>query len=286
MGFGLRIFVFGELFDADQRLRRQARSVSEAADDLNVSVGGLPPEAESVVAGLRGLRGQLDRAAHTLVAAAGTIGRVGAGAARADAGNWPSLMWEALQRNVLPPDDPGPFGELPWWLGRVAFGTGAGVQLARARAGHRPWVKHGSKYPLYGSRYVAPARRSLIDRAARLGKVGGAGGVFAGSLSRRLNEGAGAPRAAGGAVGESATVLGCATTGAKIGLRAPIPHPAGKAAAAVGGGVAGGVACSGPGRWVGDRASDAVDEIGEGAGKVVDGAGTVVDAGKSVIGIG
>jgi hypothetical protein len=82
--FGLRVFDIGELFAADQSLRGRARTVREAASDLRVDTGGLPPEAQSIVATADALRGRLTRAADSLAEAASALGQTGADAKHAD----------------------------------------------------------------------------------------------------------------------------------------------------------------------------------------------------------
>jgi hypothetical protein len=82
---GPSIFVFDELFEADQELRRHARTVDEAAYGLTVPAAGLPPEAQPIVAGVRALRGTLERAAEGLTSAAAAFGQAEADARRADA---------------------------------------------------------------------------------------------------------------------------------------------------------------------------------------------------------
>ncbi|KLL11328.1 MULTISPECIES: hypothetical protein [Protofrankia] len=85
---GLFVFVFAELFDTDHDLRAQARLVREAANALTIDAGGLPPEAQTVVAGLATLRDRLERAADDLTAAATAFGQIGADAKRADTPGW------------------------------------------------------------------------------------------------------------------------------------------------------------------------------------------------------
>jgi hypothetical protein len=85
VGFtGPLVFDINELFDTDQGLRRQARTVQEAAADLVVDASGLPPDAQAVVASLGRLRGQLDCAVRDLTDAAADFGGTGSAAKKAD----------------------------------------------------------------------------------------------------------------------------------------------------------------------------------------------------------
>jgi hypothetical protein len=262
----LQVFVFDELFGADQDLRAQARQVREAADGLVVRVGGLPPEAQSIVAGLGGLRGRLERAADQLAAAGSAIGQVRADVMRADAPGWLPQIRDAFRGNVLPPGGYGPLGPFPWLAGRMAWATGAGATFLKHRYGY-PWADDGRHWRVNGSGpRLHPQLRGPVDAAAKVGKVGGAGATFASALSRRLKEGSSVPKAAAGAAGETGSVLGCAAAGARAGAAVPIPHPVAKGALVVGGGVVGGAACSAPGKWVGDRVSDGVGAVGKGVG--------------------
>ncbi|MFF3853579.1 hypothetical protein [Micromonospora sp. NPDC002575] len=261
---GVRVFVFGELFDLDQRLRGQARALGEVAGDLHLDTGPLPPEAQAVVAGLKGLAGLLDRAADTLLAAATAFGQTGADASRADLLDPFTPMLASLKGKVVPPGGYGPLGPYPWLGGQAAFLGGTAATMLRSHYGYRHWVKDGPKWPINGSGPRAhPEVRQAIDRTARIAKIGGLAASAAGSGSRRLKEGASVPEVAAGTAAETATVRACATAGAQLGVAAPIPHPLVKGGAIVAGGVIGGTACSGPARWVGDRASDAAGEVAD-----------------------
>lgn len=259
--FGPRIFVFDELFTADQTLRGRARAVREAAGDLTVPPGRLPPEAQSVLSSLGALRGRLERAADALVEAASTLGQVGVAAQRADAPGLLDPFWASLRGNVLPPGEHGPLGPYPWVFGRVTFLTSAATTMLRHRYGYS-WVKDGDHWRVNGSGpRLHPRLRTLADRASKAAKVGGPAATAVNSLNNRLRDGASLPKAAAGTVGESATVLGCASAGAKLGAAAPVPHPLAKAGLVIGGGVVGGAACSGPGKWVGDKVSDGASAV-------------------------
>lgn len=254
-GYGPLVFVFDELFGTDERLRGEARRVGGAGEDLKIDVSGLPPEAKPVVAAVAGLRGRLDRAERGLTSAAAMLGQLGIAARGVDL----SWLWNGLKGNVVPPGDPGPLGLLPWALGRLGFAANAGLTGLRARYGTPFWVTDGPQWRTFGSGpRLHPQLRSLADRAAGPVKWGGLGLTAAGAFSRRLGEGADVPQATGGAAAESGTMFGCASAGARAGAAAPIPHPLGKAAAVLGGGLVGGAACSAPGKWVGDRVSDGV----------------------------
>jgi hypothetical protein len=274
--YGPLVVVFDELFGADERLRGEARSIGDAAADLAVDVSGLPPEAKPIVAAVRGLRGRLDRAERKLTSAASMLGQLGTAAKGVDLG-W---FWNAVKGNVVPPGNPGPLGVWPWILGRFAFGAGAGLTGLQARYGTPFWVKDGPEWRVFGS---GPRLNPQLQRlASRLNGPllwGGAALTAAGSFSRRMGEGASAPEAVGGAAGETGTVVGCATAGARAGAAAPVPHPLAKAALVLGGGLVGGAACSAPGRWVGDRFSDGVGWLGDRAGEGADWVGDRVDDG-------
>jgi hypothetical protein len=262
------VFAFDELSEADQRLRAQARSLGEAADGLVVRVGGLPPEAQSIVAGLGGLKARLERAADQLFAAASAFGQVAADASRADTSGWLPQMWDGFRGTVLPPGGYGPLGPFPWMAGRLAFGAGAGATALRYRNGY-PWAPAGENWRVNGSGpRLHPMLRGPVDRLAKAAKVGGLATGFASSFSQRLKGGSSVPEAAGGAAAEAGTMFGCATAAARGAAAVPIPHPAVKAGVVVGAGVVGGAACSAPGRWVGDRASDAAGRIANGAERV------------------
>ncbi|MGH3663452.1 MAG: hypothetical protein ACRDT8_21135 [Micromonosporaceae bacterium] len=258
---GVLVFAFAELFGADQNLRSQARAVGEAAADLNVDVGGLPPETASVLAGLHGLRGRLQSAQDALIAAGAELGSLGADAQRVDAG-WLGLMWQTLRATVIPPGDPGPLGPTPWWVQRLGLGGGALMTFLRTRYGTPLWVTEGPKWRTYGSGpRLHPQLQRLADKLDGPLKWGGFAAGAAGAFSRRLDQGASVPEATGGAVGESGTMFACATGAARGAMAAPIPHPLAKGGAVLGAGIIGGAACSGPGRWVGDRFSDGVEFI-------------------------
>jgi len=278
--FGTRIFVFDELFAADQSLRGQARAVLTAAGELTLPSAGLPPEARSAVAGLAGLRGRLERAADALTEAAIALGQTGAAAQRADSAGWLDSFGTSMRDNLLPPGGYGPLGIAPWLFGRLGFLVDGGSTLLRHRYGY-PWVKDGNHWRVNGSGpRLHPLLRPWADRAAKAGRLAGPAAVAGMSLNERLKNGASVPKAAAGAVGETATVFGCATAGAKAGAAVPIPHPIAKGALVVGGGVVGGAACSGPGKWVGDKVSDGAshvaDKVGDGAKKVVGVVGKIV----------
>ncbi|MFB9545388.1 hypothetical protein [Micromonospora sagamiensis] len=267
--FGPRIFVFDELFTADQTLRGQARAVREAAGDLTVPAGDLPPEARSVLSGLGALRGRLERAADALTEAATTLGQIGAAAQRADSAGWLAGFGASLRSNVLPPGAHGPLGPYPWVFGRLTSLNSAAGTMLRHRYGY-PWVKDGDHWRVNGSGpRLHPRLRTWADRASKAGKVAGPAAIAANSLNNRLRDGASLPKASAGAVGESATVFGCATAGAKLGAAAPVPHPLAKGALAVGGGVVGGAACSGPGKWVGDKVSGGASKVAGFVGKIL-----------------
>jgi hypothetical protein len=154
-------------------------------------------------------------------------------------------------------------------FGRLAFLNNSAGTLLRHRYGY-PWVKEGDHWRVNGSGpRLHPRLRTWADRAAKAGKVAGPAGIAANALNNRLRDGVSLPKASAGAVGESATVFACATAGAKAGAAVPVPHPLAKGALAVGGGVVGGAACSGPGKWVGDKFSDAADEVAGFVGKIV-----------------
>lgn len=284
--FGLRIFVFDELFTADQTLRDQARTVRDAAGDLTVPAGDLPPEAQSVLAGLGALRGRLERAADALVEAASTLGRIGAAAQRADSPGPLKSFGMALRSNVLP-GETGPLGPYPWVFGRLVFLNDAATTMLRHRYGY-PAAKGGNHWRVYGSGpRLRPQLRTVADKAARMGRLANPLAIGASTLNSRLRAGGSAPRVAAGTVAESATVLGCASAGVKVGAAAPIPHPLAKGALVVGGGALGAAACSPVGKWVGDKASDGADAVVRGAGKVVSGAGKAVgDFAKGVTALG
>jgi len=269
MSYGLRVFVFDELLGADEDLRRQARTLNEAAGDLAIDVPGLPPEARSAVAGLPGLAARLEGAARELLAAAADLGQAGVDARHADAAGWLLDLWQALRSKATPQG--GPLGLAPWVFGALAGAVSAAAKLARHQYGY-PWVKDGHKWRLNGSGpRLHPLLRPWAERAATAGKAGGAAATFALALNRRLREGASVPRAVGGATGESGTVLACAGAGARAGLAAPIPHPLAKGAVVVGGGIVGGAACTGPGRWVGDKASWVGGTVADGVKKLFGG---------------
>ena len=86
--FGPLVFVFEELFGADRVLRAQAHQVREAATGLAGGLGDLPPEAQSMIAGLATLSRRLDLAADDLAAAATVFGATGAEASRVDGLHW------------------------------------------------------------------------------------------------------------------------------------------------------------------------------------------------------
>ncbi|MER5643742.1 hypothetical protein [Streptosporangium sp. NPDC002524] len=266
--FNLRIFVFDELFSADQSLRGHARVVREAATDLTVPAGGLPPEAQAALNGLAALRGRLEHAADAMVAAAGSFGQTGAAARKADTPGVLAGFGRSLKENVVPPGEYGPLGPYTWMFGRLTFLQGALDKMLRHRYGYphakdgRPWRVNGSGPRLH------PRLRTWADRAAKAGKVAGPLGLYANSLNNRLRNGASVPRETAGAAGEAATVFACATVGAKAGAAVPIPHPAAKVGLAIGGGLVGGAACSRPGKWVGDRVADGADKVADGASKV------------------
>jgi hypothetical protein len=269
MSYGLRVFYFDELLGADEGLRRQARTLTEAAGDLAIDLPGLPPEGQAAVAGLAGLSARLEAAARELLAAATALGQAGADAQLADAAGWLVDLWQGLRGKAIP--ETGPLGFAPWVFGALAGGLGAAARLVRHRYGY-PWVKHGHKWRINGSGpRLHPLMRPWAERAATAGKAGGAAATFAIALNRRLREGASVPRAVGGATGESGTVLACAGAGVRAGAAAPIPHPLAKGAVVVGGGIVGGAACTGPGRWVGDKASWVGGKVSDGVKKIFGG---------------
>jgi hypothetical protein len=272
MAAGLMVIAVDELSAADQRLRAAVRGIDEATDELVVSTGDLPPEAVSIVAGLAGLRRQLESAARELRSAAGTFGAVAAEAAQADAGGWLTQAWGSLRGAVTPPGGYGPFGPIPWIGGRVTLASGASETVLKHLYGY-PWVSEGAQWRIFGSPSLSPQWRGPVEWAGKVGSVGGTALTFASDVSRRLDTGAPIPEAAAGGAAETATVWACATGGARLAAGLPIPNPAWKAGAVIGAGLVGGAACTGPGRWVGDRASDFAGGVVDGAKKVGSGLG-------------
>ncbi|MGH3716662.1 MAG: hypothetical protein ACRDT4_24865 [Micromonosporaceae bacterium] len=286
MTYGVRRFVIDELLLFDDYLRTQARSVSGAATDLTVDVGGLPPDAQAVVDGLRGLSGLLERAEQAFLSGARSLGETAADALGVNRRGL-ELMWNALKGNVFPPGDPGPLGLGPWYAGRAAFAVGAGLTIFKTRNGHRYWVKapgavrpgsplmpgRGGAWPMFSGRPVPPHIQRLIDRTARGLTIAGSAFTAASAFSRRLNEGASVHEAAGGAAGETATAFACARGGAALGMRVPGLYT--KAAATILGGVGGAVGCSPLGRAVGDLASDVADTAVDGYNDVTPWEGAV-----------
>jgi hypothetical protein len=261
------VLAVDELAATDQRLRTAARRLDEAADDMVVDTGNLPPEAHSIVAGLPGLRNQVAAAARQARSAADTFGGLAADAAHADAGDWLGLMWSSLRGAVVPSGGPGPLGEFPWLAGRVALAGGASETVLKHIYGY-PHVTEGTQWRIFGSPSLSPQWRGPVEWAGKVGNVGGTAVTFTGAFTRRLDHGSPAPQAVAGAAGETASIWACATGGARLAAGLPIPNPAWKAGAVIGGGLIGGAACTGPGRWVGDRASDFAGGVVNGAKKV------------------
>lgn len=264
MAAGVIVIAVDELTVADQRLREQARRIEEAADDLVVSTGDLPPEAQSIVAGLPGLRTRLDAAARQIRSAADTFGSVAAEARNIDAGGWLAQAWNGLRGVVVPSDGSTPLGLAQWILGRVALGTGAAVTALKYAHGF-PWVKDGPQWrSLTAGPKLNPRWRGKVAKAGKVASVAGTALTFGGALEDRLHQGKPVSQAVTGAGGETASIWACATAGARIASGLPIPHPYARAAVVVGAGIVSGAGCSGPGKWVGDRAGDATDAIGRG----------------------
>ncbi|MBO0869076.1 MAG: hypothetical protein J2P15_10965 [Micromonosporaceae bacterium] len=272
MASGLMVIAVDELSTADQQLRAQARRLEGAADDLVVSTGDLPPEAQSIVAGLPGLRNRVESAARQLRTAADTFGTVAAEAVLADGGGlfgtaFGGLLMKTLtglKGDVIPPGGYGPFGPVPWIAGRFTLVAGAADTIFSHRYGY-PWAD-GTHWRVYGTGpYLSPKWRGPVEWAGKVGKYGGLGITLASTFSQRLNRGESVPQAAGGAGVETASMWACATAGARVANALPIPNPFVKGGAILIGGAGAGAACSTPGRWLGDRASAI-------PGRVVDGA--------------
>ncbi|MEU8386030.1 hypothetical protein, partial [Streptosporangium sp. NPDC048865] len=208
-------------------------------------------------------RGRLERAADAMVAAAGLFGQTEAAAKKADTPGMMAAFGTSLKENVVPPGEHGPLGPYTWMFGRLTFLNGALGTTLRHRYGY-PHAKDGKHWRVNGSGpRLHPQLRTWADRAAKAGKVAGPLGLYAHTLNNRLRDGASVPKATAAAAGESATVFACATAGAKAGAAVPIPHPMAKGALVVVGGLGGGAACSGPGKWVGDRVADGAGKVGD-----------------------
>ncbi|MFC4533077.1 hypothetical protein [Sphaerisporangium dianthi] len=260
--FNLRIFVFDELFAADESLRGQARRVREAAADLTMQPGDLPPEAQQVLAGLPSLRGRLERAADALTAAAESFGETGTAAKKADRPGIVPAFGKALKENFAPPGEHGPLGPYTWLFGRLTAVNSTAIKLLRHRYGY-PHAQNGPPWrTLLAGPKLHPQLRTLVDRADKIGKVAGHAGRTVHAFNNRLRDGASVGKATAGALGESATVGACAMVGAKAGAAVPIPHPGVKLGLGIGGGIVGGAACSAPGKWVGDKVADVAGKAG------------------------
>lgn len=165
--FEPRVFVFDELAGMDQHLRSQVRGVTAVPSGPGIDVGGLPPDAQSVVDGLRGLDGRLDAAVMGLVTAAAEFGATSAAAKLLD--SYLESVAEALRGQVLPGrSDPVGLGR--WAAGRGLFAAKVARQLALRRYGY-PWAE---AWRMFGSGpRLHPRSVRLMERLNALTKAAG-----------------------------------------------------------------------------------------------------------------